>query len=394
MKKLFCGLLAAGVCATASADNTLQDAFKDTQFNLDARAFYFNRDFSAPSGKKADPGREAFALGGIFKASTGEFYGGKLSAAYYGSFRMLTDKDRAGGTFILEQKTGDNISFLGELNYQQRFGKSTLTVGRQRLNTPLANDHDLRLLPTTYEAVVLDIAELEKTRVQLGYIHKFTQLGSRLNEFQSVPSWTDNGLGYIYLENTNIDNLAVRAQYAKALGSEGSDSTSKAKDYRYLDASYRLPTELNATLKAQAGGNDYAQGRNSMMFGAALEVAWDKVAVAAVSNVIKHNDFKAIESGPMFTDWQQGYNDYGPSQAWGGYVTFKPITGLSAKLGSVKVSSKEQVNKEDFVESIADVWYTINQHHKFRLRYSYKDHTREAGRDDAQDFRFAYYLSF
>lgn len=396
MKKFFYGLLAL-VAVAAYADGAGQDvlgALQETHFNLDARAFYFNRDFSAPAGQSEAPGREAFALGGIAKATTGEFYGGRLSAAYYGSFRMFTDQDRGAGTFILEQGTGDNISFVGELNYQQSLGQSTFTVGRQRLNTPLANDHDLRLLPTTFEAAVLDIAELENTRVQLGYIHKFTQLGSRLNEFKTVPSWTDSGLAYVYLEDKSINNAVLRAQYAKALGSEGSKSTSLVKDYRYADVSYRLPTELKTTLKAQAGGNDYAQGRNSMMLGAALEVAWDSVALGAVSNIIKHNDFKAIESGPMFTDWQQGYNDYGPSAAWGGYLALTPIAGVSAKLGSVKVSSRESINKEDFIESIADFWYTVNKHHKFRLRYSYKDHTHVSQRNDSQDFRLAYYLSF
>ncbi len=39
--------------------------------------------------------------------------------------------------------------------------------------------------------------------------------------------------------------------------------------------------------------------------------------LALMYNRIEGNRFRAVEAGPMYTDWQQGYGNYEPSDAVG-----------------------------------------------------------------------------
>lgn len=375
-------------CIAASADATLKDALLGADASLNGRVFYFDRSFDRPN----TPDSTALTVGGIIKLGTKEFYGAKIGAAHYGSFlaNMTTRKEGA-SSGLLEQINGNNISFLGELYYEQNIGKSSFKIGRQRLNTPLANDHDLRLLPSSYEAVLLKTSEIENNTIELGYIQRYTGFVSKYNAFKDEAHiWGKDGLSYIYLQNKNIPNALVRAQYIVSMDS----ANIAVKDYRYADASYKLPVWTATTIKAQYGGNDYKGQNSSAMYGAAVEATLGVVDAAAVYNKITKNNFKAVESGTMYTDWQQGYANYEPSEAVGGYITLKPISSVSLKIGKVWVSALESSKRDDFAESNIDFWYTYDKNNKLRIRYSDKDQSSGSTLEDRKDFRVAYYFSF
>lgn len=380
--------IALSFCAAAGADATLKDALLGADASLNGRVFYFDRSFDKPN----TPDSTALTVGGIAKLETKEFYGAKVGAAYYGSFlaNMTTRKEGA-SSGLLEQVNGNNISLLGELYYEQNIGKSSFKIGRQRLNTPLANDHDLRLLPSSYEAILLKTSEIENNTIELGYIQRYTGFVSKYNTFKDEAHiWGKDGLSYIYLQNKNIPNMLIRGQYAIAM-----DSANIAlKDYRYADASYKLPAWAATTIKAQYGGNDYKSQSSSTMYGVAIETTLGVADAAAVYNKIAKNSFKAIESGAMYTDWQQGYANYEPSEAVGGYITLKPVSSVSLKIGKVWVNALEYSKRDDFAESNIDFWYTHDKNNKLRIRYSDKDQSLGSTLEDRKDFRVAYYFSF
>jgi len=375
-------------CVVAGADTTLKDALTDADASLNARVFYFDRSFEKPN----TPDSTALTIGGIAKYETKEFYGAKIGAAYYGSFlaNMTTRKEGA-SSGLLEQANGNNISFLGELYYEQNIGKSSFKIGRQRLNTPLANDHDLRLLPSSYEAFLFKTSEIENSAIELGYIQRYTGFVSKYNTFKDEAHiWGKDGLSYLYLQSKNIPSALIRAQYAIAMDS----ASITVKDYRYADVSYKLPVWTAATIKAQYGGNDYKSQNGSTMYGVAVEATFGVVDAVAVYNKIAKNSFKAIESGAMYTDWQQGYANYEPSEAVGGYMTLKPVSSVSLKIGKVWVNALEYSKRDDFAESNIDFWYTHDKNNKLRIRYSDKDQSLGSTLEDRKDFRVVYYFSF
>lgn len=391
MKK-YLALALVGATFSANANIDLDDALAETTFTLDTRAFYMKRKDS----KNANNDFNAFTVGGIAKAETGEFYGAKLGGAYYGSFRALTSSNdaKSGGGLATLQNDGSNINFFGELYYKQKFAKdSSFTLGRQRLSTPLANDHDLRLLPTSYQAAVVDIKETEGNQIQLGYIASYTQLGSRNNGFDDDlhASRSDKGIGYIYINNDQVEYTNIKMQYAWSLNDKG---VGQVKDYFYLDMTHEAPEDI--WLKAQLGFNRYAGDSDSKMLGLQIEKKYSSFDFGTAFNYIKANDYQAIEAGPLYTDWQQGYSQRNPLFAYGAYFVYKDIENVSFKYGLVKADGRGSNIDDDFIESNVDLWMHFSEKAKFRLRYSDKFLTSSAngGKRTRNDFRAVFYLSF
>ncbi len=376
------------------AADSFDGVLKDSKISLDTRVFYFDRS-NANSNHTA---AQALTAGGIAKVETGSYYGLQLGLAGYGSYLVgLTDRADGAGSSLLESGTNDNLSFVGESYIKYTYGKTSLQVGNQRLFTPLANDHDLRLLPATYQAAVVRSRELDDTLLEAGWIGRYSGFCSKFDKFNNMETtWGDKGLTYFYVENSSIKNSKIRAQYAKAVDDAKISSTGYT-DYRYLDMKYSITKD--SFVAGQYGGNDYKTTKDSHMYGATAGVNFDYIDTAIVYNKITDNNFKAIESGEMYTDWQQGYANYEPSEAVGGYIVLKPMQNLTVKLGRVNVIAKENSVKDGFSETLTDIWYKFDASNKLRIRYSFKDESNSANHLatpslDRTDFRVVYYYSF
>ena len=232
------------------------------------------------------------------------------------------------------------------------------------------------------------------THLEAGLITGSSEFSSTANGItNSAALWGKDGLAYAYVENTSIPLLKTRLQYAKALDQTGI----KVLDYRYVDA--RLSITKQTFVEGQYAENRYQSANSSNMYGLTAGVNWKYLDFGVVYNKIQHNAFRAINAGPMYTDWQQGYANYEPSEALGAYIVLKPMTDLSIKLGSVKVTAKEYSTKDDYVESMLDATYIINKSNRLRLRYSVKnmtDHAYAANPNypDRNDLRLIYSYSF
>jgi hypothetical protein len=272
----------------------------------------------------------------------------------------------------------------------EHYGVS-IDVGRQRLSTPLINDHDLRALPSVYEALVVKSSNIENTKIELGYIKKYSGFVSAYNGFSNEETkWGEDGIGYIYLQNSSLKNTKFRVQYASNID----DEKTKVKDYLYADMKYIFDIDYKPFVEFQYGSNSYNNSKSSSMMGANLGVSFGFVDTAIVLNKISDNNFVAIESGIMYTDWQQGYANYEPSSAIGGIANIKLSNDLSLKLATVKVNSLENRKRDDFIESNIDFQYKIDKSSKLRLRYSIKDQSELSDREDRNDFRVIYYRDF
>ena len=384
--------------------NSFGDALKNGKFTANLRTFYFDRSFD--EDRTGTPNSTALTFGGILKYESGDYYGLKVGMAYYGSQRLggMFSREEGSGTSILGRE-GEDLGFLGEAYLEYTMSNTMVKVGRQQLSTPLIQNHDLRILPSVYEAAIIRNTDISDTMIELGYVTAYTGFTSKENEFLDFnEKWGDDGLAYISVTNKSVENLTLRGQYVKAVSDTDTlGNLITVDDYRYIDAKYTIGSVY---MKAQYGGNAYNIGDNSTLLGAKIGTTMGMFEVAALFDQISDNIFKAVESGPMYSDWQQGYGPYEPSTAFGGQLVVKPLAGLSIKLGYVDVQSDTEYLYDDFSEFNLDAKYTINDWSKIRVRYSVKDQSDASealryddidgngGREDRDDFRIIYYMSF
>jgi len=383
----------------ALSTGSFAQALKDGKFTANLRAFYFDRSFDEDNTGKENA--TALTAGGIIKYVSGDYHGFSFGVAHYSSTRLgnTFTREEGSGTSILG-RSGENLAFVGEAYLQYDIGNTMLKVGRQQLSTPLMQNHDLRILPSVYEAAIIRNTDIPDTMIEVGYVDRYTGFTSKENDFLDKKTGED-GLAYVSMTNKSIDNLSLRGQYIAAL----TDGTER-EAYGYIDAKYSLPFGTGTYVKGQFGFNGYNEGEDSTLVGAKVGTTIGMFSIAALYDKISDNKFQAFESGPMYSDWQQGYGPYEQSTAYGGQLVVKPLDGLSVKFGYVNVESDTSMLFDDFTEFNLDAKYTINSWSKIRVRYSIKDQSDESealrfdgidgngGREDRDDFRIIYYMNF
>src|SRR6188474_914704 len=124
-------------------------AFEDTQFKVNFRTMYFDRN------KYDGSESEAWAIGGWAGFKTGYFLDHiAFGATGYTSQHLYGDDDKD-GTLMLEPGQ-QGYSVLGEIYADIRIMDGmNLYVGRKEFDTPFINKNDVRMTPNTFEAIAL-----------------------------------------------------------------------------------------------------------------------------------------------------------------------------------------------------------------------------------------------
>ncbi len=398
-------LSASGSNINASAvkkSASFENALKSGKFSANLKLFYMIRTFD-----HIDYDAKALNGGGILKYESGKYHRLRFGLAYYGSHKIgnFYTRREGIGTSLL-QPNGEDIQFLGEAYLQYENANMTLKAGRQQLDTPLLEGNDQRLVPTVFEAYIIKSADLPNTLVEAGYVKAYSGFASYKSGFNRQERfWGKEGLGYIYIKNELHKALILKAQYILALSTKTSKGEKiKRRDYQFLSLQYDIPFGINSYIKTQYLGNDYIDEPNSKALGAKISTGLTtKIGIALVYDKIIGNNLETISSAPLYTDFQQGYGLYEPSTGFGGFMTFKPLKKMELKLGYAKVGTNRFDHVDDFTEYLVDLKYTFNTYSKFRLRASFKDQSKKSeelldkglgGREDREDLRLIYYLSF
>jgi outer membrane porin, OprD family len=124
-------------------------ALRDTQFKVNLRTFYLDRD------KFDDTESEALAIGGWAGFKTGYFMDVvSLGLTGYTSQHLHGDEDKDGTLLLAPGQEG--YTALGELYADIRIMDDlNLYVGRKEYDTPFINRNDVRMTPNTFEAITL-----------------------------------------------------------------------------------------------------------------------------------------------------------------------------------------------------------------------------------------------
>ena len=186
-KQILLSALSIGLLSTVNvqaADN-IAEMFSKGKTSGEIRMFYINRDDNTVVDKQI-----ATAIGGHLKFQTAELNGLSLGVAGYTTNRILgsleANDDGATRNTTLLGNDGKSYSILGEAYVQYNakdLGTNTVVkIGRQKLNTPLAGADDARMLPTLFEAYVLQNNDIANTTIVAAHVTKIAP-GSFANAY-------------------------------------------------------------------------------------------------------------------------------------------------------------------------------------------------------------------
>ena len=274
MKKMLSIAAVAALATSSFAASDLAGAFKEGKASGQIRAMYIQTDVGATSN---DP--RGFALGGKLAYETAPLYGISAGAAFYTSQDLGTkDKNSNKVDGSLYDESSKSYSLLGQAYLVGSFGKTTVKVGRQQIDTPLAGSDDIRMVPNLFEAALVINTDLPSTTLIGGYVARmagwdsaafnndFTSLGlgtqgqtkASRTAFQSMSRSALGGLVDVDLGHGQVGEKGVYA--AAAINSSIKDLTLQVWEYYaadvvnavYLQADYKLGLGAGTTVNLAA----------------------------------------------------------------------------------------------------------------------------------------------
>ena len=201
----------------------LKDLFLKSQLEIHARSVYMN---TINEGTLKDDYALASGIGiGI---TTKSFHGFQFGISSFVTYNLLSsDLTQLDPTtlssnryeialFDLQNpKSKNNLIRLENLFLKYNLSKSSLTVGKMKLNTPFLNPQDGRMNTTLEEGVWLSINEFKKIQISGGWLWNIsprstTQWFTAANSVGIYPSGVnENGTKSNYLGNINSSGIAI-----------------------------------------------------------------------------------------------------------------------------------------------------------------------------------------
>ncbi|WP_137821860.1 OprD family porin [Pseudomonas sp. D(2018)] len=173
-KSKLCVLLSAGVSA-GFAQAAESGFIEDSTATLQARNYYFSRDYSDIVGPNQQSKAEEWAQGFILNFKSGYTpgpVGFGIDAIGTLGIKLDSSPDRVNTGLLPVQEDGkaaDDYSRLGVAG-KMRFSKTELKVGELQPNLPVLVFSDIRLLPPSYQGASITSNEIAGLTVQGGHL--------------------------------------------------------------------------------------------------------------------------------------------------------------------------------------------------------------------------------
>jgi hypothetical protein len=170
-QRIWLSLLGMPLAATAAEGGF----FADSTATLQARNYYFSRDFSDIVGANKQSKAQEWGQGFILTYKSGYTpgpVGFGLDALGTLGLKLDSSPDRNNTGLLPVKGDGsapDDYSRLG-LTFKARFSKTELKVGELQPNLPVLAFSDIRLLPPSYQGVSVSSGEIAGLTLQAGHL--------------------------------------------------------------------------------------------------------------------------------------------------------------------------------------------------------------------------------
>lgn len=148
------------------------DFITDSKGSLEARNFYFNRDFRQEGSRdKAEEWAQGFLLR-MESGYTAGTLGFGLDALGMAGFKLDSGGGTAGTNLLPPDSSGGSQDRYGELGLtaKVRLSKSTLKLGTLQIKDPVVNSNDTRLLPSTFKGGLVNVQEIDRLKLTAGQL--------------------------------------------------------------------------------------------------------------------------------------------------------------------------------------------------------------------------------
>ncbi|OHD87711.1 MAG: hypothetical protein A2Y52_00325 [Sulfuricurvum sp. RIFCSPLOWO2_02_43_6] len=427
-------LLASVMVLSASAADDLAGMFKEGKASGQIRAFYIDRSIDN-SGATADYSRDAAAIGGKLGYETGSLSGFSMGAMFYTTNKLDSKSDVAkeNDATLVDSTTSNGYSTLGQAYLQYKIGNTAIKFGRQELNTPLAGGDDARMLPNTFEALVLSNSDVKDLTLIGAHVTKINY-GTFANAYSGGELALTSGYGLIGTATSGTYRSGHFLEMGVAALGEGTDTngvTAVAAIYKglpnttlqlwdyyahdilnalYAQANVTWGCPLNSDIKMTGSaqliqesdvGDNLAGEVDSLYWGVQLAAKYGNVNAAVAYSQNDESDTATIKGGtitpwggmPAFTQGMVTRHQFmSGTDAWkvsGGY-NFKDMGAnvtASAYYASFDVGSKGGYTTGKTTEPGFDIIWNPEavKNLQLRLRGNFPDKFKNAAEDTSWD---------
>lgn len=279
---------------------------KNGKYEANLRLAYINSTDS--SGRKY-----ATSIGGIFGYETASYKGVSAKASAYISQKVafLTGKkDRLNGDFF--NSKGDSFAYIGEayINYYNK--GFNIRVGRQKLDTPLNDRDDIRMLPNSFEAVTAGYGGFSDSVIMAGYVKRWAGFDSSddISKFKEIPGYiSSNGK-----KGEHMLEFGFMSNYVKDIDFQiWYYIFDKLSNVLYEDINYNYKisdnSEFNIALQFAKYNEKSSSGADGTVYGLLLSGIYNRFNFeTSINRVISKDDktiFIGFGGGPYFTSMEE-----------------------------------------------------------------------------------------
>jgi len=320
----------------------------------------------------------ATALGGILKYELAKYNGFNAGVAIYTSHDIpVMSGENTRHNDELSSSKGEYTT-VGEAYLNYNYSDFNFRAGRQKLDTPLADSDDRRMIQNSFEAYVAT------------YNYEgFDFMVGRINNWQGVDNELDNGWSATGKNGTNFGGVSYSDKYELNLWYY---NITDATNTFYFDSgvNYPLTKELNIHAMVQFLKEDELSksGYDADIYGAMLEFVFDGVGVnfaydsTDASN--KKQTFSGTGGGTLYTSMDTmildtiaidrkaqaivsgisyNYDNLNFLYAYGTFIGDKDSNGIKAYIVEQNIGFEYNVN-EEFIISATYVLEDDRLNHK------------------------------
>ncbi|WP_324170634.1 OprD family outer membrane porin [Sulfurimonas sp.] len=305
MKKISLVLATLLTASVSVSADTIKEAFENGKASGQLKAFYINRSYDWGSGFGKNPSqytRDGLSVGGHLGYKTGKYYGFDAGATFYTTNKVDKKSENSyENDPTLFGQDGGGYSVLGEAYLGYTAGKTSVQFGQLSINTPFAAPNNFRMLPNTFEGLVIKNNDIKSLGFELGHINKIQTNGFA----NSVP--VANG---VLNPNSSLTRLSLIY---------GFGSGYKVGEFAKISDVYLGTTSTKSTM-----GMTYANINYTGVKGLTISI-WDQyihdimnIVMAKVTYKTKLGSVKTLASAFYTKQNSAGDNLLGKSFAVGG----------------------------------------------------------------------------
>lgn len=375
--------------------SSLDEAFAQGKTEGNIRLLYINQDNHA----EGTPTTYAGSIGGQLKYETAKWNHLSVAASAFVSQKISgLSGDHSKNELNLDVfgEEGNSFAYMGEAYVDYYNKQFNFRIGRQKLDTPMNDRDDIRMLPNTFEAVMLGYGGIEDFVFVGGYVQRWAgyDSGGDISMFKDIPNDPDRqenvrkGVILAGVMNESLENVELQAWYY---------DFDKVAGVTYLDAIYAAEYKIGLSVETGLQFGNYKEsassGTEGDVYGGILAIGYSSFSLGAAFNAMDTADGKTLVlgygGGPYFTSMEEmtiGYMNDAEAYVFSAEVDFEKfsIDGLSLYYAYGKFNGNDGAgDPQKYEENDVVLSYGFHDNADIQISYAMVDDKAHSGAEDS-----------